>query len=161
MPITFNADEIFSMAEQIERNGARFYRTCAQNNPTHKDLLLNLAQMEEQHEKTFKALHAEIAGRETEPTAADPDQETAQYLEVLAGGYVFDVKKDPSETLRGNESFQEILRIAIGLEKDSIVFYVGMKEMIRKASGREKLDWIIKEEMKHITMLSTRLAEVE
>ena len=31
MSITFNADEIFEIAEQIERNGARFYREAAGN----------------------------------------------------------------------------------------------------------------------------------
>jgi len=30
MPIPFNADEVFEMAEQIERNGARFYRAAAE-----------------------------------------------------------------------------------------------------------------------------------
>ena len=28
--ITFNPDEIFEMAEQIERNGAKFYRKAAE-----------------------------------------------------------------------------------------------------------------------------------
>ena len=31
MPITFNANEIFEMAEEMERNGARFYRKAAEN----------------------------------------------------------------------------------------------------------------------------------
>ena len=30
MPITFNADEIFEMAEEMERNGAWFYRRAAE-----------------------------------------------------------------------------------------------------------------------------------
>ena len=29
MGVTFNADEVFEMAEQIERNGAKFYRAAA------------------------------------------------------------------------------------------------------------------------------------
>ncbi|GAI05715.1 unnamed protein product [marine sediment metagenome] len=31
MGTTFNADEIFEMAEEIERNGAMFYREAAAN----------------------------------------------------------------------------------------------------------------------------------
>ena len=31
MSYNFNADEIFEIAEQIERNGANFYRTAAEN----------------------------------------------------------------------------------------------------------------------------------
>jgi len=45
MSITFNADEIFEIAEEIERNGAKFYRDAAQNakNASIKELLLDLA----------------------------------------------------------------------------------------------------------------------
>ena len=31
MSYDFNADEIFEIAEQIERNGAKFYRTAAES----------------------------------------------------------------------------------------------------------------------------------
>ena len=31
MSYEFNADEVFEIAEQIERNGAKFYRTAAKN----------------------------------------------------------------------------------------------------------------------------------
>ena len=38
----FNADDIFEMAEQMERNGAKFYRTAAESSGagSAKDLLL-------------------------------------------------------------------------------------------------------------------------
>ena len=55
MSITFNADEIFEMAEQIERNGAAFYREAAgiTSDADVKEMLLSLAAMEEGHQKTF------------------------------------------------------------------------------------------------------------
>ena len=31
MGISFNADEVFEMAEAMERNGAKFYRKAAEN----------------------------------------------------------------------------------------------------------------------------------
>jgi rubrerythrin len=45
MSYGFNAEEIFMMAEQIERNGAKFYREAAQNvsGPEPKQILLGLA----------------------------------------------------------------------------------------------------------------------
>jgi rubrerythrin len=157
MPIGFNADEVFSIAEQIERNGAAFYRACANNLPSAKDFLLQLAAMEDAHEKTFKQLHKSVSEQESELLAADPDGEAAQYLQNMAGGYVFDIRKKPSDTLRGNESLADICRIAIGIEKDSIVFYLGLKEMMSKNYGKDKIDAIIKEEMRHVTLLSTKL----
>jgi len=52
MGYDFNADEIFEMAEQIERNGASFYRKSAESidDPAEKKLLLDLAAMEDEHE---------------------------------------------------------------------------------------------------------------
>ena len=57
MPMPFNADEVFEMAEQIEVNGARFYRASADKFPALKELLLELAAMEDDHQKTFAAMH--------------------------------------------------------------------------------------------------------
>ena len=52
---------------------------------------------------------------------------------------------------------KEILKAAIMAEKDSIVFYLGMKEMVPEGLGKAKIDIIIKEEMGHIKLLSGRL----
>ncbi|MHC5076741.1 MAG: ferritin family protein, partial [Planctomycetota bacterium] len=58
MPITFNADEIFEMAIEIEQNGAKFYREAAQNAAEEdtKKMLLEMAAMEDGHIKTFEAM---------------------------------------------------------------------------------------------------------
>ena len=58
MSITFNADEIFAMAIEIEQNGAKFYRKAAENAATEKikEMLLGMATMEDGHEKGFKAI---------------------------------------------------------------------------------------------------------
>lgn len=158
MAIAFNADEAFGLAEQIERNGAAFYRKCAGIHTGAAELLNKLAVMEDGHLEVFEEMRAQVSGREAEPSAADPDNQAEMYLRAMAGGYVFDIKKDPSETIMGDESLEDIIKIAIGLEKDSIVFYLGLKEMVRKAAGRDKLDSIINEEMKHIVWLTQQLS---
>jgi len=56
---------------------------------------------------------------------------------------------------------KEILKAAILAEKDSIVFYLGMKEMVPEDFGKAKIDIITKEEMSHIKLLSTRLAALK
>ena len=50
-----------------------------------------------------------------------------------------------------------ILKSAIVAEKDSIVFYLGMKEAVPESFGKGRLDHIIKEEMGHIKLLSGKL----
>jgi len=160
MSIQFTADEIFEMAEQIERNGARFYRKaaegCTQDERAQK-LFQHLADMEDDHEKTFQKMRASLPDKERGWSRFDPEDEAAQYLQSFASGHVFDVKKDACDLITGNEQLEEILRIAIGIEKDSIVFYRGIQEMVPETIGQDEIDGIIKEEMKHITILSKEL----
>ncbi len=62
MAITFNADEIFEMAEQIERNGARFYRDAAAQitDAENKEFLESLGEMEDTHLAIFSAMRTEV-----------------------------------------------------------------------------------------------------
>jgi rubrerythrin len=153
MSYDFNADDIFEIAEQLERNGAKFYKNAAGNisDPDSKAFLLKLADMEVEHEKTFHALRATLAGKEKEPTVFDPQDEAVLYLKALADTRVF-FEKEISVT-----SMKEILKSAIEAEKDSIIFYLGMKDAVPEKSGRNKIEAIIKEEMGHIRLLSKEL----
>ena len=159
MEITFNADEVYEIAEQIERNGAAFYRKAAEGAPDeeNRSFLLELAAMEDEHEKTFSEMRREFSTQEKESTVFDPDNQMALYLRAHADGKVFDVKADPCEFLEGGKTMREIIKKAIELEKDSIVFYLGMKEMVPERLGKGRIEDIIKQEMGHITLLSEKL----
>jgi len=163
MSFDFNADEIFEMAEQIERNGAAFYRNSAKgvSDAKSREFLLGLAAMEDQHEKTFSAMRDGLTDREKTPTAFDPNNEAVLYLKALADSRVFVERKMPDlESFAGRsqeEILEEILKFAIGAEKESIVFYLGMRDAVPDKLGKNRLDAIIKEEMGHIRMLSNRL----
>lgn len=160
MSFEFNADEILEMAEQIERNGARFYRKAAKliKDAAVSKLLQDLAVWEDGHERVFATMRADLADQERDPRVFDPEHETSMYLRAMADGHVFDARVDPVDTLTGKESAEEILRMAIGQEKDSIVFYTGLKEMISQTAGRERIEEIIKEEMGHIGFLNREIA---
>lgn len=151
--ITFNADEVYEMAEQIERNGARFYRRASEPAKGQtRDVFLRLAEMEQDHEKRFAEMRAQLADADRRPAVGDPDNEAALYLQASVEGKVF--ASDPSERLTGGESVRDILDTAIDLEKDSIVFYQSMKEVVPGRAGRDRLDQIIKEEIGHIYTLT-------
>ena len=160
MSFEFNADEILEMAQQIERNGARFYRRAAElvKDAAVSKLLEDLAVWEDGHERVFTTMRADLAAQEREPRVFDPELETSMYLRAMADGHVFDARVDPVDTLTGRESAEDILRMAIGQEKDSIVFYTGLKEMISQTAGRERIEAIIKEEMGHIGFLNREIA---
>ena len=160
MGIMFNADEIFEMAEEIERNGARFYRKAAEGTakPVSKNLLLTLAAMEDKHLQVFTEMREELHRQKQAPDMFDPDKEAVEYLHEFAHGRVFDVKDDPSRRLTGKETFSEVLTVALQLEKDSIIFYLGLKELVPERLGQDRVRGIIKQEMTHVTLISRELA---
>lgn len=160
MSITFNAFEIFEMAEQIERNGVKFYRKAAKgvSDKDTRQMLLDLATMEAEHEETFAGMRKQLSDEERELRVFDPDNEIVLYLQAMADGHVFDLKKDPSSELTGTESVEDILKLAIEAEKDSIVFYLGLKDFVPVRAGKDKVEAIIKEEMGHIVVLSRKMA---
>jgi len=153
MMYDFSADDIFEIAEQMERNGAKFYRKAAESvsEDRSKEMLLQLASMEENHEKTFSAMRSKLTAAEKAPTVFDPEGEAVLYLRALADTRVFFEKEFDGSSLRS------ILKDAITAEKDSIVFYLGMRDAVPVELGRSHLDEVIKEEMGHIRLLSREL----
>jgi rubrerythrin len=159
MDYEFNAEEVFEIAEQIERNGARFYRRAAEFSKAAEDreLLLSLAAMEDSHVKIFAAMRNDLRGSEASLKEFDPHGEAAAYLHTLADGQIFDLRADPVEYLALDRSIEDVLRRALALEKDSVVYYVGIREMVPEDLGRKKIDRIIREEMKHIVSIKVEL----
>ena len=157
MTRTYNIDEIFALAEKIERDGAEYYRRAAEFADTEekKRRLEKLAEMELGHEQTFATMRADASGSNA---VFDPDGEAARYLERIVDGRVFDYRSAPAAELAG-KSLVEIYRKAIDLEKDSIVFYLGIRDLVPE--GRDRIEAIIREEMGHITLLSDELAALE
>ena len=155
MPNEFNANDIFEMAVKIEQNGAIFYRNAAKQmeEEENKAFLLELASMEDDHAVTFANMQKELKEDEAFSTTFDPDDENVLYLKALADTRVFFEKEQPDNT------FKSILSTAIQTEKDSIAFYLGMKELVSTNLGKSKIDDIIKEEMSHIKLLAGKLLE--
>ncbi|MBN2062846.1 MAG: ferritin family protein [Deltaproteobacteria bacterium] len=157
MSFDFTASDVMDMAIEIEKNGASFYRESADMFPGSESekLLLDLAAMEDEHEKRFEEMKKSLSETERSATVFDPDNESLQYLKALADLRVFYDKKRPGESLI------EILKSAIEAEKESMVFYLGMKDMVPEKYGRQRIDDIIREEMGHITLLSGHMLKIK
>jgi rubrerythrin len=154
MSFEFNADEIFALAEQIEKNGEQFYRSSAKKiaDSNAIQLLLNLADMEVEHLKTFRGMRVELTDADKKTMTFDPNSEAGLYLAALAKTKVFFEKEIGPSDLKG------IFMAALAAEKDSIAFYLGMQDLVPSGSGREKIEAIIREEMRHIRLLGEKLA---
>jgi rubrerythrin len=63
--------------------------------------------------------------------------------------------------LTGDETIQEILAQAIELEKHSILYYIGILDMVPADYGRDKVHRIIREEKDHFVTLKKKLGSLK
>ena len=162
MAIVFNTDEIFEMAIRIENNGAAFYRKAAgsQSDTKNQKFLESLANMEDRHQKIFTDMRTTLTEKDKVPKVFDPYNEVSQYLAAMADTMGGEGSPSVADSLTGDETLEDILRIAVGLEKDSILFYLGIKDLIPHQSGKDRIDEIIKEERRHVVQLSNLLEKL-
>lgn len=163
MATVFNADEVFAIAEQIEVNGGRFYRQAAEavEDPSARKTLHDLAAMEDDHRKFFAELRATFRREGTKLATHDPDGDALSYLQAFADGQVFEADKDAAWKFTGDETPEDILRAAIGFEKDAIIFFVGIKDIVPDLLGKDEIDALIKEEQGHIVVLTRALTSLK
>lgn len=159
--ITFTAGEVFEMAVQIERNGVRFYREAAEfSTDSSKALLLTLAEMEEIHEKVFSDLRNELSESEKKSISSNPNDQGMLYLRAMVEGRIF--QNDVSREALASMTLEDILKLAISLEKDSIIFYQCIKERaIATPETGERIEVIIQQEIGHILELTKQLNILE
>lgn len=157
MAFNFNADDVFEIAEQIEKNGAEFYYKASEkiSDERYKKLLFDLSKMEVEHKKIFSSMRSLLSEKEKEPAVFDPMNESVQYLKALGDMSVFYKKQFDTSKI------ETILLDAISMEKDSIVFYVGMKDLVPERLGKDKIENIINEEKKHIKLLAGELLSLK
>ena len=152
MGFEFNADEIYEMAICIEKKGAQFYRNAAEKvNGEERKILLELAGMEDGHGSKFAEFRQALALCDKTSTTFDPDGETALHLKTLSETREFFANDLDISTK------EAILKSAIAVGKESIIFYLGLKDLLDCKAGKEKIDAIICEEMRHIKVLNGRL----
>jgi len=159
MSYDFNAKEVFEMAIRIEENGAAFYRKAAglQSDESNRDLLNKLATMEDAHKVSFVDMQQHVTEAEQRKTVFDPNNELSLYLNAMADLHGGEGSPAAADALTGKETMEEIVATAIGLEKESILFYLGLRDFVPPKLGRDKIDEIIKEERKHIAQLNAVL----
>ncbi len=91
MGYRFNAGEVFKVAVQIEENGRKFYEESRKNieSAEIRALFADLAPQEIEHKRKFETLLAQLPPESTAPTVWDPQNETDQYVKMMADDHVF------------------------------------------------------------------------
>lgn len=156
MSLFLNANEVFGVGVQIEANGKLFYETAARQTREERarELFQELARWESGHIELFEKLRLQLSEASREEIAFDPDSELQTYIKATADSHVFVRNLDIPSLVSRLKTPQEVLDLAITFEKDSVVFYSTIKKAIPESFGKEKIDSLINEEIKHIAMLT-------
>jgi len=151
MSIYFSASELLEIAIGIERNGAAFYQALADKTQDNdiKATYNYLADQENKHLELFQGMLGSI-GQYKPPEAYA--EEYMLYLKSLIDNRVF---ADPAEAQQKAEKISDAMEaIDMGLqaEKDSILFYAEMQNLVRE-SDRRVVHNVIEEEKRHVRRL--------
>ena len=112
--------------------------------------------VENKHLSAFQNMREKLAEEEG-LSIFDPLGRSAMYLQALADVRCWEGRKNPLEILTGNETVKELIDIAIEAEKEMVVFYVGLKDLVYFKAGKNKVEEIIIEELSHIHALVRKL----
>ena len=156
MTQVFNADEVFKIGVEIERNGRAFYQAAANTTEDAdlKKLFEELSDWEARHVELFEGLRSSISGKIGAEIPFDPDNMVHLYLKAVADNSVFVQNSDTAELVAELKTLVNILKKALEFEKESVVFYSSMKEIVSEALGKEEIDKLIHEELNHIGQLT-------
>lgn len=152
------AAEALKWAMEIEENGEAFYRTVAAKSadPEVKALFEDLAVQEQGHYRAFQKM--------LEKVKPDPDlssvgvqyDEYQAYLQVVLADALF-AGPDKGLTLAEQAQDRETaLRAAMGFEKDTLLFFYDLREMVSEAE-RGAISDVILEEKAHLRRLAGML----
>lgn len=145
----YSVREVIEQAVQTEKLGYQFYAEMAsrfEDETRLKELFETLASKEIEHEKTFTKLKEKINDEPLENW-----DEASQYLKAIVESEFFLGKNNSLPSLGHLKSASDVVNYAIGFEKETILYFIGLKHSVK---DKIILEQIIDEEKSHIRWLS-------
>jgi rubrerythrin len=145
----YSIHEIIEQAIQTEKLGYRYYTTLAKKFETNepiRNLFSTLAQMERKHETTYQDLKSR-----TESIDVENQGEVANYLRAIVESEFFLGSDKSLLSMEHIQTVDEAIRFAIRFEKESILYFLGLKNLV---NDKDTVETIIYEEKSHIVWLS-------
>lgn len=158
--IPFSAEETLKIAIEIEENGKQFYEGMIPEveETEIEDLFKDLAKQEVNHKNTFKAMlgEAEVERGEDINSLLYGSLEDS-YLQALADSKIFNPANENIQAAKRAGSRDELIAVAISLEKDTILYYYEILELAESAEDQELIKKVIEEEKTHVKRLANLL----
>ncbi len=156
MPESFSLHELLDLARTMELNGVDFYTRSAAlyAKKPEAELFLRLAKMEEDHEKTFARLQAALpATAEAAGGADDLFEASGLFLQALIDSENLEGSGFSRYVFTGTETPAQVVLMGVDLEKQTILYYMGLREMFAVPEELSVLEKIIHEEKDHLAVL--------
>ena len=158
--LRFHASEIVDMAVQIEKNGYAFYSALIEKEQQGDKRLLevwqDLAAQELQHIKDFTALLEGVKRYEPAETYAGEHQD---YLSAMADMHVFVKEGAGARLAEQTKDPVAALDAAISFERDSVLFYYEIREMVAERD-KAVVNEVIRQEKMHLVRLTNIKREI-
>ncbi len=160
----FSILEAVEVALMMEEEGLRFYALAERQTgvPEMKKLFSFLRDKEHQHIETFRRLYSDLAAREGDPDAELwlLDTEVSSYFRAFVDAAVFPTRGAAEQAVAALHGMTEILRFALRLEKDSILFYHEMLAHAPWPEAKTLIEKVIAEERRHVLVIHEKLANL-
>lgn len=150
------AADAVEMAMGIETNGEAFYRAVARKarSSQARALFEDLAEQETKHYQAFSQMSKAIRDK---PLMSQEEWEQYQgYLQATVQSALFE---GPDKALAAAEEVQdeqEAVRMAMGFEKETMLFFYNLHDIVSDAD-QKVIDRIIAEEKTHLQRLAGML----
>ncbi len=147
MSYLLDVKEILEFAVYIEERGYEFYVGAMKkfSEPRATELFQYLADEEFKHEKVFKKL----MGQDGELRKGEMDAEYRAYMREFCKAHALGDKEAINAKLTRLSTLEDIFDLAMGFEKDSIVFFSELKDLYAKGHTAA-IEKVIREEMGHL-----------
>ena len=155
----FSIQEVIEIAIEIEKNGVVFYHALTESADTARirELFAYLAEEEKRHVTRFQEVLESVGGYQV--SEAYYAAEYMGYMKALADERVFRSDLSAAEVADRARSPREAIDIAIGFEKESILFLHEMWQVVREAD-KKAIQKLLDEERDHLKRLSAMKAQI-
>lgn len=151
--------ELIRMAVKDEETGIAFYKALSEvvRQPGLKKKMLDIVEQEKYHAERFRKFLDEIG--DYEPYEQYPG-EYENYVQTLLESKAFPTPEAAAQQARRIGLGIEAIDVALGLEKDTLLFLTEMRNFV-KEDMHQYLDAIIQEERDHVVELSVLRRELK
>ncbi|ACM22772.1 MULTISPECIES: ferritin-like domain-containing protein [Thermotoga] len=147
----FSAKELLSIAVRVEKDGEEFYRKLAERfeKPDIKEFFSYMARQEAEHARTFESIGEELGvDEETYLNLEDAEE----YLKSFVEGRFFPDAATMEKYLK-ERSVEEAIDFSISVEKETIIFYYEILELLKNERAKDLVRSIINQEKQHVVKL--------